>query len=277
MTLLRPNKAPVSCMGQSAPEDTAFETRGSGPAVVLIHGLGLNRHMWAPYVEALDPHYTVVTYDLLGHGDSVKQTAPYEMSQFVEQIENLRQHLGLDQVALAGFSFGGIINRAYALAHREHCAALVVLASYHDRTDAQREAVLARVEQARHAGPAATIDAALKRWFTEEFAAAHPEALQQVRTWVTANDPEVYPHLYHLMATCDADLVDVAKNIACPTLIVASEKDPGNTPEMAEAMGRVIPNARVEVVDRLRHMGLYEEPGTFLSLIEPFLAKNVSR
>lgn len=263
-------------MYQRAPDGTAYEVRGSGPAVALIHGLGLNRHMWAPYVEALAPTRTVVTYDLLGHGDSVKQAAPYRMTQFVEQIDIMRRHLGVDRIALAGFSFGGIINRAYALALPEHTSALIVLASYHDRTEAQREAVLARVEQAREAGPAATIDAALKRWFTVEFAATHPQALQQVRTWVTANDREVYPHLYHLMATCDADLVETVKNITCPTLIVASEMDPGNTPDMAEAMGRMIPNASVEVVPRLRHMGLYEEPETFLSLIEPFLDENVT-
>ena len=261
-------------MSDSTPDGTVYELQGSGPAVVLIHGLGLNRHMWAPYVEALAPHYTVVTYDLLGHGESVKQASPYRMTQFVEQLEALRRHTGLDRVALAGFSFGGIINRAYALAHAGHCSALVVLASYHDRTAAQREAVLARVEQARQAGPGATVDAALARWFTEEFAEAHSDAVRRVRDWVTANDREVYPHLYHLMATCDADLVDAVKDIACPALIVASEMDPGNTPEMAEAMAKAIPNARVEVVERLRHMGLYEEPGTFLALIEPFLAEH---
>lgn len=261
-------------MSKATPDGTVYELHGSGPAVVLIHGLGLNRHMWAPYVEALAPRYTVVTYDLLGHGDSVKQASPYRMAQFVEQIETLRRHVGLDRIALAGFSFGGIINRAYALAHAGHCSALIVLASYHDRTEAQRDAVLARVEQARQAGPAATVDAALARWFTEDYSKAHPEALRQVRDWVTANDTDVYPHLYHLMATCDADLVEEVRDITCPALIVASEKDPGNTPAMAEALAKVMPNARVEVVEGLRHMGLYEEPGTFLALMEPFLAEH---
>ncbi len=257
-------------------EGTAYEVCGEGPAVMLLHGLGLNRHMWQSYVDALAPRHTVVTYDLLGHGDSAKQASPYEMSQFVEQIEILRRHLGLERIALAGFSFGGIINRAYALAHPGRACALVILASYHARTDAQRESVLDRVEQARRSGPTATIDAALERWFTKEFAAAHPGALEQIRTWVTANDRQVYPHLYHLMAICDADYVDAVANIACPTLIVASEKDPGNTPDMARAMGELIPGARVEVVGRLRHMGLYEEPGTFLALMGPFLAENAS-
>jgi pimeloyl-ACP methyl ester carboxylesterase len=198
------------------------------------------------------------------------------MSQFVEQIEALRRHLGLQRVALAGFSFGGIINRAYALAHPDRISALVILASYHDRSKAQREAVLARVEQTRSGGPAATIDAALERWFTVEFAAAHPQALEQVRDWVIANDPQVYPHLYHLMATCDEDYATSVANIVCPSLIVACAGDPGNTPAMAHALGALIPGARVEVFERLRHMGLYEEPETFLAQLTPFFAEHAT-
>ena len=43
---------------------------------------------------------------------------------------------------------------------------------------------------------------------------------------------------------------------------------------MARALAALIPGARVEVIERLRHMGLYEEPATFLDLMEPFFAKN---
>lgn len=263
-------------MTQGTFDGTVYQTAGEGPPVVLVHGLGLNRHMWKWYVEALAPHFRVVTYDLLGHGESVKHAAPYRMSQFVDQIEALCAHLDVDQCAIAGFSLGGIINRAYALSHPERVRALVILNSYHDRTEEQRAAVLQRVEQARQSGPTATIDAALERWFTPEFHAAHPEMLDQVRSWVTANDAEVYPHLYHLMAMCDADLVEPVRAIRCPTLIIAGEKDPGNTPAMAHAMAALIPDARVEVMPDLRHMGLCERPEAFLALMKPFFASAFS-
>lgn len=263
-------------MTQGTIDGTVYQTTGEGPTVILIHGLGLNRHLWSWYVEALAPRHRVVTYDLLGHGESVKQTTPYLMSQFVDQIEALCVHLDVETCAIAGFSLGGIINRAYALAHPERVRGLVILNSYHDRTPEQRAAVLQRVEQARQSGPAATIDAALERWFTPEFSEAHPEVLDQVRAWVIANDPQVYPHLYHLMATCDADLVDQVTAIQCPTLIIAGEKDPGNTPAMAHAMGALIPHARVEVMADLRHMGLCERPEAFLALMQPFFDKAFS-
>lgn len=261
-------------MVQGTFEGTVYETHGSGAPIVLIHGLGLNRHMWEGYVGPLANNHTVLTYDLLGHGESCKPAGAYCMAQFTDQLEGLAQHLGFERFALAGFSLGGVINRAYALAHLERLTSLVILNSYHDRTPEQRAAVLQRVEQAREEGPTATVDAALQRWFTPEFAAAHPEDLAQVRTWVTANDPDVYPHLYHLMAVCDADYVETSRAIVCPTLIIASADDPGNTPDMANWMSALIPGSRVEVIDGLRHMGLWEQPQAFLDLIEPFVSQH---
>lgn len=253
---------------------TTYEVQGEGPSVLLVHGLGLNRRMWDWYVDAFaGAGYRAVTYDLLGHGESDKPAGAYRMEQFTDQIEELCAHLGLGPVAIAGFSLGGMINRAMALARPDRVKALAIVNSYHDRTEAQRQAVLERVAQAQTAGPGATVAAALERWFTADFAEAHPDVLQQVHDWVVANDPDVYPHVYRLMATCDADYVSCISGIACPTLIIASEEDPGNTPAMAHAMGSRIPGARVEVVPGLRHMGLAERPEHYFGLIEPFFAR----
>ena len=256
-------------------DGTVFEDIGQGAPVVLIHGLGLNRGMWSRYTEALSATYRVVTYDILGHGETAKLPGPYSIGRFTGQLLGLLNHLEIERAALVGFSFGGMINRAFAIDHAERTAALGILCTAHDRTDAQRAAVLDRVEQARRSGPAATVDAALDRWFTEPYAAAHPDVLEQIRRWIMANDPEVYPHIYEVMATCDADLVEPAKSISCPTLIAACDGDLGNSPEMAQAMGEGIPGARVEIVEGLKHMGLYERPDLFLGLLEPFLAESL--
>ena len=69
---------------------TAYDIKGSGPAVVLIHGLGLNRKMWQWQLDALTPHFKVIYYDLLGHGESAKPPGPYLMQQMVQQIEDHR-------------------------------------------------------------------------------------------------------------------------------------------------------------------------------------------
>ena len=57
-------------MKQLSLQGTAVEISGSGPPVVLLHGVGLNQSIWAGQVKALAADFQVITYDLLGHGRS---------------------------------------------------------------------------------------------------------------------------------------------------------------------------------------------------------------
>ncbi len=250
---------------------TAFETAGDGPPVVLAHGLGMARPMWDWQWEALTRRLRVVRYDLLGHGDSAKPKGPYSLTRFADQLEALLDGLDIAACGLVGFSLGGMIVRAFALAHPERVAALAILNSAHDRTDAERAAVLLRVEQAGRLGPRATVEAALERWFTEDYAARHPDVLARVQRWILANDPEVYPAIYRVLAEGDAELAEAIAAIQCPALVVTGGEDHGNSPDMARRMAALIPGARAEIIPGLKHMGLAEDPAAFNSLLVPFL------
>ncbi len=255
--------------------NTAFSIDGAGPPVVLLHGLGLTRAVWDNQLPALTSAFRVLRYDLLGHGESIKHRGAYAMVQFVDQLDKLLDELGLEQTSLVGFSLGGMIARAYTIAHPTRVNALVILNSPHDRTDNERAAVRARVKQAEAGGPGATVEAALKRWFTSGFAVAKPEVLDQVRKVLLANDTEVYPQIYRVLAEDDALLVDSITAITCPTLVLACEDDPGNSPEMARQMAARIPGAQVKILPDLRHMGLVENPDAINAIIVKFLNKTV--
>jgi pimeloyl-ACP methyl ester carboxylesterase len=250
---------------------TAYSVSGEGFPVVVVHGLGLNRHMWQWQRGALATHFKVVEYDLLGHGESDKPAGAYRMEQMVEQLVVLLDGLEIDRCALLGFSLGGLIVQAFTLAHPGHVAALVILNAAHQRSAEQRAGLMTRVEQARLEGPAATVDAALQRWFSADFGRAHPEVLTQVRGWVIANDAAVYPELYALLAQADIGLEQAITAIDCPTLVITGEQDYGNSPAMARRIAALIPAAQVEVLAGLRHMALVEDPSTVNAILLPFL------
>jgi len=250
---------------------TAFESAGEGPPVVLVHGLGMNRAMWDRQWPALAGRFRAVRYDLLGHGASDKPRDAYSLARFADQIADLLDGLGIERAALVGFSLGGMIVRAFALAHADRVAALAILNSAHDRTDEERAAVLKRVEQAAEAGPRATLEAALDRWFTPSYGASRPEELERVRGWILANDPEVYPLSYRVLAEGDVELAEAVAAIRAPTLVLTGGEDRGNTPDMARRMAETIPGARCEIVSGLRHMGLYESPEAFNGPLLDFL------
>jgi pimeloyl-ACP methyl ester carboxylesterase len=243
--------------------------------VVLVHGLGLNQHMWQWQVPALEDRYRVIRYDLLGHGASEAPADPCTMEMMVQQLAELMQHLQLKPCALLGFSLGGLIVQAFTLAHPERIAALGVLHAAHGRTDEQRAAIMLRVEQSRESGPAATITAALERWFSGEFASRNPEVPEQVRQWVTANDPQVYPNLYRLLAIADIGLEESIRAITCPTLVMTAEEDYGNSPAMSERIAARIQGAQLEILPALRHMALAEDPDTCNRLIGNFLEEHI--
>ena len=72
--------------------------------------------------------------------------------------------------------------------------------------------------------------------------------------------PALYLRIYRVLAEGDAELVQGLGQIACPTLVMTGEDDPGKTPAMVRAMAGLIPGARLAILPGLRHMALAEEP-----------------
>ncbi len=254
---------------------TVFESAGEGPPVILVHGLGMTRQMWDWQWPALTGRFQAVRYDLLGHGASDKPRDAYSLARFADQTAALMDGLGIERAALVGFSLGGMIVRAFALAHPERVTALAILNSAHGRTEEERAAVLMRVEQAAREGPQATVDGALARWFTPSYGASHPEVLDWVRRWILANDREVYPLIYRVLAEGDVELAAAVAAIRSPTLVMTGSEDHGNSPDMARRMAALIPGARCEIVAGLRHMGLAEDPEAFNGPLVSFLEEAV--
>lgn len=254
---------------------TACDVYGAGPPVIMIHGLGLNRDMWQWQRGALERHFRVICYDLLGHGDSAKPTGRYLMKHMVDQVSALMDDLDVAGAALVGFSLGGLIARAFALAHPDRVTALAILNSAHARTPEQREGVMRRVREAEAGGPGATVEAALARWFNREFISTCPGVPALVREWVRANDPVVYPAVYRLLAEGDVGLESVISEIKCPTLVMTAELDHGNSPSMAAEMAALIPDARCIILPGLKHMALAEDPDAVNLPLVSFLCETL--
>ena len=251
--------------------ETSWDLHGSGPAVALIHGFGLNLAMWQWQIPVLTPYFSVLTYDLLGHGESVPPESTPNLAMFSGQLLRLMDRCGIERSAVVGFSLGGMIARRFALDYPDRLAALAILHSAHDRTPAEREAVRERVRHTRVHGPSANVNSALERWFTPAFRAEAPELIALIRRWITSNDPAVFSQVYRVLAEGDAEIAHGLERIACPTLVMTGEDDPGNTPGMSRAMAGLIPGARLAILPGLRHMALAESPAAINEPLVSFL------
>lgn len=102
----------------------------SAPALFLVHGSNASLHTWEPWVERLKTRYRIVSLDLQGHG----LTGPipsgcYTTECMAGTVEAVRAKLGIERIAIAGNSMGGNVSIAYALAHPERVAALILVDS----------------------------------------------------------------------------------------------------------------------------------------------------
>ena len=261
-------------MTSFTPRGTVYESFGSGAKViVLVHGLGLNRHSWQWQIPALSRHHRVITFDLHGHGESSLPPVKPSLTVFSEQLSELLDHLGIVRATVFGFSLGGMIARRFAMDHADRIEGLGILHSAHARDKPAHEAIQARVVQAAKDGPAATAEAALQRWFTEDFRHRHPEMMDQVRQWILANRKEVYAPIYQVLVDGVTELVAPKTPISCPTLVMTGDEDYGNSPAMSRSIAAEIAGAELVILPGLRHMALAEAPELFNAKLLDFLSR----
>src|SRR5436190_4013449 len=107
----------------------AFVKTGSGPALLLLHGLACDRTTWDRVIPLLAKKYTVIVPDLLGHGMSDKPRADYTLGAFANGMRDLLTVLGIDKVTVVGHSFGGGVAMQFAYQFPERTERLVLVGS----------------------------------------------------------------------------------------------------------------------------------------------------
>jgi pimeloyl-ACP methyl ester carboxylesterase len=92
----------------------AFRVAGSGPAILLIHGIGDNSTTWSTVQSKLAQRFTVIAPDLLGHGKSDKPRADYSVAAYANGMRDLLSVLDIERVTVVGHSLGGGVAMQFA-------------------------------------------------------------------------------------------------------------------------------------------------------------------
>ena len=107
----------------------AYVRMGSGPVVLLLHGLACDHTTWNPVLESLARHYTVIAPDLLGPGGSHKPRADYSVGGYANGMRDLLTVLGIDSATVVGHSFGGGVAMQFGYQYPERTERLVLVGS----------------------------------------------------------------------------------------------------------------------------------------------------
>jgi pimeloyl-ACP methyl ester carboxylesterase len=107
----------------------SFRTAGSGPLLVLIHGIAGRSSTWEEVAWGLRHRYTVLAPDLLGHGESSKPQGDYSLGGYANMLRDLLGVLGFERGTLVGHSLGGGVAMQFAYQFPDRCERLVLVSS----------------------------------------------------------------------------------------------------------------------------------------------------
>ena len=252
-----------------------YEVAGDGPAVVLIHGFGLDMRMWDPQAGPLADRFRTIRYDCRGFGASgpLDPGVPYTHAG---DLVALLDHLGVDYAVLVGLSFGGRVALQTALAAPDRVRGLVLLDAVLDGVPWDPESARALDEVARQV-QAGGVRAGREAWLAHPlFAAARerPDLADALAVMVAG-----YPGQHWLGQDPHRQSrppIEVLEGLAVPTLVVVGERDVPGFREMSAVLARRIPGAAYRVVAGAGHMVSMEQPEAVRELLIQFAGERAS-
>lgn len=237
------------------------------PVLALVNSLGTDDRIWDGLIDQLADEYRVLSYDKRGHGLSDAPPGDYSLDDHVGDLAGLLDHLGIDRLALAGVSIGGVIAQGFAIRHAPRLAALILCDTAPKFADPAFWA--ARIAAIRANGLVSIADGIMERWFSDRFRREHPDELAGWRNMFERSDIDGY------CASCatlrDTDLTSTIGAISTPTLVVVGEADGSAPPDLVRATAEAIPGARFEIIANAGHIPSIEQPAELAALIIPFL------
>lgn len=194
------------------------------PVLVLSNSLGTDLHMWDAQIPAFSQHFRVVRFDTRGHGRSLVTPGPYSIEQLGRDVLALLDALHIERAHFCGLSMGGLIGQWLGINAGERLGKLVVCNTA--AKIGEPSVWNPRIETVLRDGAAAMValrDASIARWFTADFAQAHPEQAGKITDMLAATSPQGYAA--NCAAVRDADLREQLGAIKVPTLVISGSED----------------------------------------------------
>jgi len=249
--------------------DCHYEIEGDGPPLILIHGIGAGCDAWRFMRAELARHFTVVCYDLRGHGQSPAVAPGFGLDELVNDLERVRERCGFDAVHLAGHSLGGMIGPAYARRHPTRVCSLGLLSTAAFRTDDDAAKVWAVVDAMTEQGIPEVLPRLSDRWFTDDFIAANPDIVERRMQQVLATDPEVFLNVFRIYAL--TEMQPWLSEVEAPSLVLTGELDGGCNPRLNRQIADALPNAALQILPELKHAILLEAPDAVTAALIRFI------
>jgi pimeloyl-ACP methyl ester carboxylesterase len=252
----------------------AYELRGAGEPLVLVHGLAYDRFGWGRLPDLLAERFQVVLVDNRGVGESEAPPGPYAVAQMAADVAAVLDDAGIERTHLFGVSLGGYIAQELTLAYPERVEKLVLCSTAPGGPKAvpmpqrTQEVFATYPQMEREAGLRMFVENSLGERGVRDL----PELVEEIFQYRLGHAPTVDAWLAQATAGALFDAYDRIGAIETPTLVIHGGADVVVDPRNAALLGELLPNARVEIVPDRGHLLIWEDSGRVAELVTEFLA-----
>ena len=265
-------------------------TMGTGEPLLVIHGgPGMSHGYFLPHLESLTDKYQLIFYDHRASGQSSYDvdSSSMTMRNFVEDIEGLRKHFGLEKMNIMGHSWGGLLAMWYAGTYPENLKSMILvntigasreftaaaMANLNGRTSAEHYHISDSLTNTPGflAGDSLALLQAFKFSFGITF--YDPSDLDKLNLSLSSNRMERQAKLQFLFPDLlNYDLHEGLTWVTCPTLLIHGDYD-ANPLDAVKKIDEYLPRSELVVIPNCGHWAFIEAPDIFEETVENFLAR----
>jgi pimeloyl-ACP methyl ester carboxylesterase len=263
----------------------SYRTCGSGPLLVLIHGITNSSASWDPVFALLGRHHTVIAPDLLGHGDSAKPRGDYSLGANASLLRDFMLALGHERATIAGHSLGGGIAMQMAYQFPERVERLVLVSSGglgRQVTPVLRAAALPGAELVLPllvSKPLVNAAAKVGGWIGRIGLRVGTDVAEMAAGLASLQDIEArraFVHTARSVIDIGGQRVDATDKLylaeAVPTLILWGDRDPIIPARHGIRAHELMPGSRLRIFEGTGHFPHHDDPVGFAAAMTGFIA-----
>jgi pimeloyl-ACP methyl ester carboxylesterase len=263
----------------------AFVRAGSGPAILLLHGIGDNSDSWRQVLASLARNHTVVAPDLLGHGRSDKPRADYAVAAYANGMRDLLSVLGIDRATIVGHSLGGGVAAQFAYQYPDRCERLVLVGSGGVARDVTPLLRVAASPLADFFLPAlhlplsevvGTVGVEVLRRLGTDLGQDADDLLRVFRALPDGASRRAFVRTLRSVVDWRGQVVTMLDRCylarGMPTMLVWGARDAVIPVSHAYLAHAAMPGSRLEIFDDAGHFPHHADPERFLAVLGDFLA-----
>jgi len=254
-----------------------YEQQGSGEPLILIPYLAADNACYAFQVADYAKHFTCISVDPRGAGETDKPEGVYSTELFAEDISGLMQALGIERAHIAGLSLGAAIGMWLAVKQPQKVKSLSIHSGW-AKTDAFIEAIIEswRIMLKATGSVTEMIIAGIFPWcFTPELYALKPDYIQSLAGFVRSRPPQpADAFLRQADAVLAHDVESQLGQIKAPTQITFGRHDLVTSTRFAAALTENVPDSEFIIFEDCSHAPIYENVADFNQKTLDFLQRH---